>query len=304
MNELALSKAYLASPQARESLAEDPYWPKWDSPWWHACLLGELGLARDIPLAGAEALLEAIAAHYVDFFPNPREALPAGKDQFRHALCHCALGSIYRVLRERGLDVDARLPWARTWFLRYQLPDGGLNCEDKAYAAGGASSIQSTLPVLEALLYGVARDRTPAENAALDRGAAYLIERRLAFRRCDGRPMDEAFLKVAFPRFCDYDVLRGLAFLADWARERGGRVPDEAVAPAMRALEARFPDGVVRVERPGLDGIGTLRLADGEWRREPRAALFPLLEACRRPGAEVEALSRDWARVRAAFAGR
>ena len=38
------SVAYLDSPQAREALAVDAYWPKWDSPWWHMLLLDEMGL--------------------------------------------------------------------------------------------------------------------------------------------------------------------------------------------------------------------------------------------------------------------
>ena len=53
---------------------------------------------------------------------------------------------MYQVLFACGVDIDGRAPWIRAWFLRYQLPDGGLNCDEKAYAgSGGASSIQSTV---------------------------------------------------------------------------------------------------------------------------------------------------------------
>lgn len=295
------SRAYLGSAKARESLAADPYWPKWDSPWWHMLLLWELGRPQDIPRPIAEAMLDALATRYLPFFPNPREPLPPGKDVYRDTQCHCGLANMYQALRDCGLDVDAKAPWIRRWFLRYQLPDGGLNCDERAYEKGGASSIQSTLPALEAVLRGAKGSHTPSEEAFLDRGAEYLMERRLAFRRRDGKPMDPSFLEVCFPRFYDYDVLRGLSFLVEWVIVRGGKVPDEAVAPAMKALAKRFPDGVIKVERPGLPAETTLRLEGGAWRRVPETSTFPLLDHCRRPGTPIPVLSKAWSGARAAF---
>jgi len=294
------SAAYLNSAKARESLAHDPYWPKWNSPWWHMTLLFELDRADAIPLEAAEAMLAAIEAKYLLFFPTVREPPPAGVDLHRETLCHCGLGNIYQALTARGLDLDARAPWMRAWFLRYQLPDGGLNCLDAAYATGTASSIQSTLPALEAVLRAD-RPFTPAEEEFLDRGAEYLIERRLACRRRDGKVMDASFLKIGFPRFYDYDVLRGLSFLAAWSRARRKTVPRAATADSLSALAARFPDGRVRVEKAGLIGEDSvLRGADGAWSRGP-ATSFPLLDSARRVGEESAVLSRRWAEVRSIF---
>lgn len=297
---IAVSTAYLASPKARESLARDPYWPKWDSPWWHMTLLFELGRADAIPEEAAEAMLAAIEAKYPRWFPNPREPLPPGKDDHRDGLCHCGLGNMVQALEARGLDLDARAPWMRAWFLRYQLPDGGLNCDEKAYEKGTASSIQSTLPALEAVVRAP-RPLTLAEEEFVDRGAEYLIERRLVCRRSDGRPMDPDFLKIGFPRFYDYDVLRGLSFLADWARIRRRIVPREAVAPSLSALAARFADGVIRVEKAGLAAEGSLNPGEGGAWARGSASSFPLLESARRVGAPCDALTRRWAEVRSAL---
>jgi len=297
---IAVSTAYLASAKARESLARDPYWPKWDSPWWHMTLLFELGRADAVPKEAAEGMLAAIEAKYVRWFPNPREPLPPGKDYHRDGLCHCGLGNILQTLEACGLDVDARAPWMRPWFLRYQLPDGGLNCDEKAYEKGTASSIQSTLPALEAVL-SAPRALTLAEEEFVDRGAAYLIERKLACRRRDGRPMDADFLKIGFPRFYDYDVLRGLSFLAAWSRLRRRAVPREAVAPTLSALSARFPDGVIRVEKAGLAAEGSLNPVEGEAWSRGSASVFPLLDAARRVGEPSEILTRRWAEARAAL---
>jgi len=294
---ISASTAYLDSEKARASLARDPYWPKWDSPWWHLTLLCELDRADAVPRAAAEGMLAAILAKYPTYFPNPREPLPPGKDQHRDGLCHCALGNIAVALSACGIDLEERAPWIRAWFLRYQLPDGGLNCDEKAYESGTASSIQSTLPALE-FLVRTPRALTLAEEDFLDRGADYLIERRLACRRNDGRPMNEDFLKIGFPRFYDYDVLRGLSFLAAWSRVRRRIVPREAVAATLSALNARFPDGRIRVEKAGLAAEGSLNPGEeGRWARGG-AGTFPLLESARRVGDVSAALTRRWAEVR------
>ena len=141
---IAASTAYLDSRKAQASLDADPYYPKWDSPWWHMTLLWELGRADAIPKQAAEAMFLAMDAKYPRYFPNPREPLPEGKDIHRDCLCHCGLGNMYQTLAACGLDLDHRAPWMRAWFLHYQLPDGGLNCFEQAYDKGGASSIQST----------------------------------------------------------------------------------------------------------------------------------------------------------------
>lgn len=294
---VAASAAYLASAKARESLARDPYWPKWDSPWWHLTLLHELGRADAIPPEAAEAMLAAIEAKYPRWFPNPREPLPPGKDYHRDGLCHCGLANMLQALEAAGVDADGRAPWMRAWMLRYQLPDGGLNCDERVYEKGGASSVQSTVPALEAVL-SAPRGLSPAEEEFVDRGAEYLIARRLCRRRSDGLVMHEDFLKICFPRFYDYDVLRGLSFLAAWSRVRRRLVPREAVAVDMAALAERFPDGKVRVERAGLAAEGSLNPgADGTWSRGP-ASTFALLESVRRPGQISEVLTRRWAEIR------
>ena len=294
---IAASTAYLDSAKARESLARDPYWPKWNSPWWHMTLLFELDRADAIPRAAAEAMLTAIDAHYMQFFPTVREPLPAGKDPHRDAACHCALGNMYQTLAACGLDVDSRAPWIRAWFLRYQLPDGGLNCSDEAYTKGSASSVQSTLPSLEAVLR-VDRPFTLVEEDFLDRGAEYLIARRLVCRRRDGRVMDESFLKIGFQRFYDYDVLRGLSFLASWSQSRRKPVPREAVAGHLSALSARFPDGRVKVEKAGLAAEGSLNPGEGGAWARGAASSFPLLDSARRVGETSKVLTRRWAEVR------
>src|SRR5690349_16334589 len=66
-----------------------------------------------------------------------------------------------------------------------------------------------------------------------------------------------AWLLPTFPRLYFYDVLRGLAALARWAELVGVAPPVAAIAPVVEHLVARYPDGVVRVERRAYDGKTT-----------------------------------------------
>src|SRR5258708_5012502 len=80
---LAETIDFLRSPRALEMIAADPYWPKWDSPWWRIVLLHELGLASRIPPEAARLMASAIDSHYVRTFPFRIEDVPAGVDPQR-----------------------------------------------------------------------------------------------------------------------------------------------------------------------------------------------------------------------------
>jgi hypothetical protein len=257
--------AYLRSAGARDSLARDPYWPKWDSPWWRMTLLWELGLASEIPRSITEAMVERVDVHYVHYFPTRPGQLPTDKDPRLHVLCQCAVGTLHQVLTACGVAVDRALPWLKRLLLDTQLPDGGLNCDDAAYTGSRKSSVVSTLPALEAVLRAPGK-KTAEEVSFLDRGAAYLIGRKLV-RSSTGKVIDPDWLKPCFPRFYHYDVLRGAAFLREWSALGGKAVPREAVADAALAAEHRW----------ALEPV-SLVLEGAVWKRGA-SKTFPLLEA-------------------------
>ena len=240
-SETAASVAYLSSEQALRSIAQDPYWPKWDSPWWHMMLLWELGLVKKIPDVAIRGMIQALNTHYERFLPIRIEEIPVGRDKIRHFPCHCGLGTIYQVLFAYGVDVDSELPWIRPWLLKYQLPDGGLNCDESAYVGSKKSSIVSTLPPLEAVLFCTSRPLSDEESAFLDRGAQYLVAHKL-FRSANGerKVINTDWLKLCFPRFYEYDVLRGLTFLIRWSQVRCKPIPLEAISEVLDMLHDRF----------------------------------------------------------------
>lgn len=293
------SVLYLSSRAALESIGSNPYWPKWDSPWWHMALLHEMGKADLIPKETARKMLSEVKRTHLPYFF--REDAPADKGPDQDAPCPCALGNIYQILSATGLDVDDPLPWTRGWFLRYQMPDGGLSCDEDAYhATPAASSMVGTIAPLEAILLFTRRPFTPEEERFLDAGARCLIERKLmlgcsAPYNAEERLDEEDWLKPCFPRFYFYDVLRGLEFILRWAEIRNQPLPLSAISGVIRTFQERFLDGKVPVERRAFEGVGTRALGEtGEWERHPLAGSFPLLEAVSEIGQVSPYLTKQW----------
>lgn len=299
---LQASVEYLGSGAAQRSLEVDPYWPKWGSPWWHFLLCLELGEVRRVPERAARALLAALQAFPVKIFPLTPEELPPGASVESHTLCHCQLASALQMLRGWGVDVERELPWAAPWFVRYQMADGGLNCDSDAYLVPDEcpSSMVGTISPLEAMLQG---ELTGERLVFVDRAAGSLLARRLTLgsatrHNAVERERAPAWLAPCFPRFYFYDVLRGLGAVTRWAERREQPLPLAAIAPVVEHLLRSFPDGVVQVGRFAREGIGTRALdASGAWVRQP-AARFALLDATSRVGAPSPALTREWRDLR------
>jgi hypothetical protein len=295
---IADSVRYLGSDAALRSIETDTYWPKWDSPWWHMVALWELGEARLIPEQAVRAMITGLNALPVKVFPLRASDMPPGTDMYRHASCHCALGSMYQVIAACGLDPDRELEWALPWFVRYQMPDGGLSCDGDAYLVEGEcpSSMVGTVTPLEAVLLG---PWTPERIAFADRAAAFLVERRVMLGSCtqhnaEERDREPVWLQLGFPRLYLYDVLRGARALTRWAEAREGTIPRAAIEPVIAHLTAAFPDGVARVQRRVFEGIGTRTPAGAR----AAATRFPLLEATSIVGEPSRALTRQWAETR------
>ncbi|HEU4404854.1 MAG TPA: hypothetical protein VFS43_06140 [Polyangiaceae bacterium] len=300
---VADSVAYLGSDEAQRSLENDPYWPKWHSPWWHMLLLHELGEARLIPPRAAAAMAARLD-RLLHIFPiEPGDA--PGADLHRDVACHCALGTMSSVLAACGVDVGRALPWVEPWFVRYQMADGGLNCDPDAYLQAGEcpSSMVATVAPLEAMLLGGAW--SAERRAFVERAARFLIDRALVrgsptAHNAEERGAEASWRALAFPRFYFYDVLRGLAALVRWAEATGQALPYATVSTVVEALAERWPDGVVRVERQAYAGRTTI-VPSADRSPSPRvpASTFPLLEAVSVVGEPSEALTRQWAEARA-----
>ncbi len=308
--ELAIEASvdYLGSAEGLAVLEASPYWPKWDQPWWHMLLLHEMGETARIPAVAIQALIDSLNRTPIKIFPiNPGE-MPDDADPWRDTACHCQLGNVYRVLDGWGVDVEAALPWVDQWFLRYQMADGGLNCDEAAYRVADEcpSSMVGTIAAFEAL---TARHRSPwsaDERTFLQKAAQFMIERRLVLgsasrHNAAERIAAQNWTSLCFPRFYQYDVLRGLSALAVWAERSGEPIPRAVVEPILADLDRRFADGDVRPERLSCVGHGTIsRRADGSWDHTMRPpSSFALLDLVRNQNDVSPYLSQEFAATKA-----
>lgn len=306
--ELQQSLQYLASSEAIKSLEADAYWPKWDSPWWHMLLLHEMGETKRIPKSAIEAHVATLKRVPLKIFPIHPDDMPPGINPYRDNPCHCQLGNVYQVLAAWGVDVDEELPWIRPWLLRYQMADGGLNCDNEAYLVKDEtpSSMVGTIAAFEAILLYTPRAWTDEERVFIEKGAQFLIGRKLMLgsptkHNAAERESAKNWLKPCFPRFYLYDVLRGLNALLLWGEKTGRAIPHEAVGDVATYLDKRFPDGVVRNERLSYEGAKTFLPPSsgvGEWAWGEPANLFPLLKKVSAIGEDSPFLSQQWAKAR------
>lgn len=131
MNHIEETLRWLDSDMALALMAQDAYWPKWETPWWRMLLLYELEPSLPLPERIVQELVDSLNKKLHHTFPILASELPEGIDP--QIPCHCQIGNMGQVLAANGVDLDQALPWIRPWMLRYQLPDGGLNCDETAY---------------------------------------------------------------------------------------------------------------------------------------------------------------------------
>lgn len=212
------------------------------------------------------------------------------------------LGNVYQVLAARGVDVDSEAPWIRPWFLRYQMPDGGLNCDNEAYLVKDEcpSSMVGTIAAFEAVLLYTKRDWTAEEHSFIDRAAQFLLDRELRIgsqTKHNAAEQDSAkdWTKLCFPRFYFYDVLRGLSAISIWAQKTGRTLPDEKLRTVIDDLTQRFSADGIYPQRLAFHEVKTIQEApNGEWLRGQIASTFPLLDAVSAVGVANPFLTREW----------
>lgn len=233
---------YLSSDTAFKDIENDPYWDKWFTPWWRINLFFEMGLLDLVPKKTLNFLEEKINSHYIKFFPFIEEEIPEGINPIRQIICHCQLGSIYKLFNE--LNGAINFQWAREWFIKYQLNDGGLNCDESVYTKETPkSSLVSTLPCLEAVLS--IKNLTDKELKFLDKGSDYLINKKI-FRNSKNEIIDKQWLQAFFPRFYEFDILRALYFLSEWAVIRKKELPINSILETIEILDYQIDNNLIK----------------------------------------------------------
>jgi hypothetical protein len=163
----------------------------------------------------------------------------AGQPFFAGEVEPCINGRTVAIGVYFGVDVDSIV----TRLLGEQLADGGWNCE--AENGSVRASFATTICVLEGLLeHERAAGGSARAVAARRRGQEYLLDRRLFRRLSTGEVVDLAWLRLSFPAWWHYDVLRALDYF-----RAAGDPPDPRLAEAIAVLRSkRQPDGTWLLE--------------------------------------------------------
>ncbi|HWU43264.1 MAG TPA: hypothetical protein VN132_07500, partial [Bdellovibrio sp.] len=258
-----------------------------------------LDLASEIPKLTLAKMVQTLKSHYLPIFPIHAGEVPKGTDPVLKIACLCAVGNMYQVLFNAGVDVDKELPWMREWFLRYQLPDGGLNCDEAAYTKPTPkSSIVTTVACLEAVLFCRNRELTENEIVFLNKGASYLLRQKLFRKVSTGEIIDEKWLEIRFPRFYEYDFLRGFYFLEKWRQQSGFSIPDELVDEVEELVSRQMTNEGIRLKRYNLfDKRSYNPNSDGTW-TWGQASEFELMKSVSFDGSICKPLTKKWNEVR------
>lgn len=282
---------------AIQSVTLDPYWPKWDSPWWKVILLYDAGYKHLIPKDFLKKLIKIIDNHYLHNFPILATEIPKDCDPYRHILCFCGLGNMYKVLEGCGFIVQKELPWWYDWLLRYQLPDGGYNCDEGAYTGSHKSSFQSTLPMLEAMLLLYQKTGDLEVKTLLDKGANYLLNHEV-YKSSSGKIIEEDWFQLSFPNYYDYDILRGFSFLVEWSDLDRTQLPKALVDDCLDKIgNSLNAEGCVVLGKNKLQGEGSLYHKENGWVWSDKSQMFNTLELFSREGDVSVPLSLKWRRL-------
>lgn len=289
---------YLSSEEAVKSIERDPYWPKWNSPWWHMQLLWEMGEARQIPSICVQTMVKAFKNFYWPSFPIRPEEYPQNVDIRRKVACMCAVGHMYQIFFATGVDVEREIPWMHDWLLKYQLPDGGVNCDEAVYLkAHPKSSIVSTLPILESILFCRKQDLKQNEMDFLNRGAQYLLRQKLFRRLSNNEVIDKNWLEIRFPRFYEYDFLRGFYFLVKWYELTDFAIPQGLTEEVRTLVQKQMtPEGIVLQRYNLFDKRSYNPNSDDSWAMG-EASEFELFKEVSQKGQVCQPLTAQWLEI-------
>jgi hypothetical protein len=204
---------------------------KWRGAFWRLLSLVDLGVEPGHPgaVAAAEQTLDWVAS------PSRLSRIHKRRIDGRVRRCATQDGLALHACLQVGVRGDPRLDTLAESLVETQWPDGGWNCDVRPDATH--SSFNETWgPIRGLAAYGA--------NEAVARGAAFLLEHRVAYSHRTAELAHPAILKLRYPPYWHYDLLVGL-----------------------RALDASVGLGDPRLDKP-LDALEDKRRPDGTWRCE------------------------------------
>jgi hypothetical protein len=238
----------------------NPYHPKYKSSYWQVMTLGQLGMDKSDERVrnaceyifqfqhnegGFSSYTPERAAKEYERLRKKGKKLPSPNQWisfmvFEHQYS-CLTGNLTAALIRIGYADDPRVKKALEWLAKVQNEDGGWLCPYwRAHIKDTHGCFYGTICPLEALSEVSSANLTKQMKRAIERGAEFLLMHRL-FKadHHNYRIIKKSWLKLSFPWFYRYNILRGLDVLT-----KLGYVEDERLDDALQLLlQKRRPDG-------------------------------------------------------------
>ncbi len=230
----------------------NPYHPKYKASYWQIMILGQLGMDKtDENIRKASEYIFQFQVKEGGFTCETRETalkqyewlLKKGRklspqEVWIPSLIYeqqlsCLTGNMVAALIRLGYESDSRVNKALKWLIKIQNADGGWLCPYwKAHVKDEHGCFYGTICSLEALSEINLRYQTKDMNEAINEGAEFLLMHRL-FKadHHDYKVINQSWLKLVFPWFYGYNILRGLDVLT-----KLGYVKDERLNDAVQIL--------------------------------------------------------------------
>lgn len=251
--ELAAIAETLNGEKFYAQIEQSAYWPKWNSPWWSMLYLYETGNIEMVRYSSVESLLKCINKQCLHIFPITEDEVDCEINGFTGTMCFCQLGTLMKVSESSGVDIFNCLPWVNGWFERYQLADGGYNCDEAAYIGSKKSSLISTAPILEGLMAFVKNNPEQKQfDRILKSGIEYFINHKIFLSTSGKQIKSTDWDKLIFPLFYEFDFLRGLELVLDYSLLTNEKLEMVALKPAIELLEKKIKLGIFHSEKTWL----------------------------------------------------
>ncbi|MEM2935576.1 MAG: prenyltransferase/squalene oxidase repeat-containing protein [Candidatus Bathyarchaeia archaeon] len=184
------------------------------------------------------------------------------KEKIREYEMSCLTGNGAAALTRLGYARDDRVRRALKWLVDIQNKDGGWLCPYwRAHIKDSHGCFYGTICSLEAFSEIPKKELTEEMKKAIEKGAEFLLMHRL-FKadHHNYRVISQSWLKLSFPWFYQYDILRGLDVLT-----KLGYVKDERLNDAVEILlQKRRRDGAWILESAPIGRMQTNIEAKGK----------------------------------------
>ena len=237
-----------------------PYLPKYKSSYWQIMTLGQLGIDRSdervgnaceyifqfqLDEGGFTCHTQETAVKEYEWLLKKGRRLPPRNEWVSHLVFEqqlsCLTGNMVATLTRLGYQNDSRLKRALKWLVKIQNQDGGWLCPYwKAHIRDKHGCFQGTICSLEAFSEVKSGSLTEEMKETIGKAAEFLLMHRL-FKadHHNYKVIKESWLKLSFPWFSGYNILRGLDVLT-----KLDHVEDERLSDTVQLLlQKRRQDG-------------------------------------------------------------